>query len=245
MLRPLLFTPSNFTRPQNEGTVPIAVEKQSFGNLEVSFNNEAIKYIEDIRKDSDPQFTFNIIYRFQKVITQSPSHTVINSGDVQVGPIRWLETAPFFTVPRSEWIKLLKMMKYSEVEIFEVNKLVFKNDENLNQAFEYLKEAESQLRLGNYDGVLVDCKLAFESAAKYAANGKTKQGFDLILENVFPDIVKKQTPFNDFIQSISNYSQLGRHADYPHLPIDRDEAEFIYIATLNVFSFISRRFKPY
>jgi hypothetical protein len=234
------------TSHQIQSGALLSLDKDSnlFGKFETNISNEAIKYIEENRKDGDIQFTIKIIYRWQKILNAEKfDFQSIRDGNVPVGPIRWNEATPFITVARSTWVQLLKQLKYSEIELFEVNKLSFSEDENLKQAFEFLREAETQLRSGNHDGVLADCKLAFESAAKYAANGKTQKGFELILEKVFPEHKDKQKPFNEIIQSISDFSQFGRHAGYPHIPISRDEAEFIYIATLDVFSFISRRLK--
>lgn len=212
------------------------------GNLVTEISNEAIGYIENIRKDGDIQFAIELIYRWQNIIRlEKVINENIGNGHVLVGPVYWHKTEPKLNVPRSEWIKILKQLKYSEIELFEVNKLSFSEDEKLKQAFGYVREAETQLRSGNYDGVLADCRSAIESLAKYASEGQVKQGFELIMEKVFPEIQKKQDPFKSLLKNISDFSQLGRHAEYPHLTISRDEAEFILISTLNVFSFLSRR----
>jgi hypothetical protein len=214
------------------------------GDFITSISSEALKLIEDSRKDGDVQLTLNLIYQWQKILqTQVPTNQNLTEGIVQVGPVRWSETSTFYTIPKSTWLNILKQLQYSEIELFEVNKLSFSEDDNLKQAFGYLREAETQLRSGNYDGVLGDCRSAFESAAKYASAGKVEKGFDLILEKSFPGVTQKREPFNGLIDNISKFSHLGRHAGYPPEPISRDEAEFIYIATMDIFSFISRRLK--
>lgn len=214
------------------------------GNLETHLSTEAIKHIEETRRDGDIQFTLKIIYKWQKILNpEKMTSENIQDGNVLVGPVRWSVTEPFFGVARSSWLQILERLGYSEIELFEVNKLSFSNDEKLGKAYEYLQEAKNQLRLNNYDGVLTDCKAAFESAAKFAAAGQVKQGYELISEKVFPGLTEKQKPFNDMIQSISDFMQLGRHAGYPHISISRAEAEFIYVSTLNILSFVSRGFK--
>ena len=213
------------------------------GNIFVSINDEALSFIEEKRNAGDIQLKVKMIYSFQNIIQEVPAKPGENKVFI-VGPVQWRESDPYFNIPKSQWINVLNQLKYSEIELFEVNKGSLISDPNLVQAFNYLTNAQKELRNGNYDGVLVDCRASFESAAKYASEGSLKLGYDLLLDKAFKED-KKRTLLNSHINSINDYSHLGRHADYPSVRIDRDEAEFIFISTLNVFSLLSRRLAKY
>ncbi len=88
---------------------------------------------------------------------------------------------------------------------------------------------------------MAKCHAAFESAARYEAQGDLKKGFDLLLRRAFPESENKSELLNKLIQSLRDYSQLARHENYPALHISRGEAEFTLITSLSLFSVISRR----
>jgi len=144
-------------------------------------------------------------------------------------------------IRRSDWLKRLSEMGWQEYEIFEVAKQPLLADPNLTVAFTRLQEAQNALRSGDYTGVLVKCRAAFESAAKYESNGDIRKGFDSLLARAFRDDEKKQESLSALIKALSDFFHLGRHEQYPVILIARDEAEFVFSASISLFSLLSRR----
>jgi hypothetical protein len=212
------------------------------GTLIAPLSNNAIEYIEKRRMGKDVPLQLRIYYQYQKVVTpgtQEPGQRQLILG----GEVRWIESnASLDAIPHSEWLKRLKEMSWSEIELFEVHRLPLEEDENLGQALRLLKEAEKSLRSGNWKDAIAGCRRAFESAAKYEAQGDMKKGFELLLARALPEHEAKQAATNAVIKALSEYAHtLGRHEQYPALDASREEAEFAFTSTISLFSLLSRR----
>lgn len=209
------------------------------GKLIIPISGEAIRFIEENRRDQDVSLNVNLQYTWQEVI-QVPAN---DKGDMRIfaGRVR-NDTAPVreCVIKRSDWLKRLAEMKWQEYELFEVAQQPLIHDQNLAIALKRLEEAQIALRGGDYSGVLTKCRAAFESAAKHESNGDTRKGFESLLARAFKGDEKKQNTMSSVIKDISEYAHLGRHEQYPAIHIGREEAEFIFCATVSTFSMISR-----
>lgn len=195
----------------------------------------AISFIEHQRKGADVRLRLEIWYQWQEGRRQQAEVT-------NVGPVFWPKTSTIETIPHSEWIKRLSEMQWAEYELFEVAVLVLENDPNLVESLRVLRTAKKKLREGDYAGVLVDCRMAFASAAKYAAEGgELKTGFDALLAQGFPEHPEKPPTLNGFIKAFSDYLHLARHGQYPAIRFTRAEAQFVFATTVSFFSLLSRR----
>lgn len=207
---------------------------------------EAILYVERCRKD-DVLLSLTLEYRTLTLL-QTPN----SRGDNIVVPqISWSRVGMGPAIPRSDWLKRLKEMEWDEIELIEIPKLPLLADKNLEEALRLIEDARIALNNGDHKGVLVKCREALESAAQHEsaeASGKEtsdkrdiKKGFELLLSRTFPEHPSKKGAFDPLIQKLSDYTQLGRHAQYPALNITRAEADFAFTTTVALFSLIGRR----
>lgn len=209
------------------------------GKLIIPIRGEAIRFIEENRRDQDVSLNVTLQYTWQEVI-QVPGN---DKGEMRIfaGRVR-NDTASVqeCVIKRSDWLKRLAEMKWQEYELFEVAKQPLIHDQNLAIALKRLEEAQIALRGGDYSGVLAKCRAAFESAAKHEFNGDTRKGFESLLARAFKGDEKKQNTMHSIIKGISEYAHLGRHEQYPVIHIGREEAEFLFCSTVSMFSMISR-----
>lgn len=227
---------------QNPNTIYLANDHHFQGSLEVNLSKEAIHYIEEFRKEGDIQFHFNIIYRWQKILNENQiTPENMSNGNVLVGPTQWHETQTHYTIARSGWIQLLKQLRYSEIELFEIQKSAIIEKEIWDESMRLFKDAENTFRHGDFEGTLAKCRQSMEGLAKHYSPDDVKAGYALLLEKVFPNNKEKQEPINALITGISNFAHLGRHANNPPVKISKEDAEFVLISTLNLFSFFSQR----
>lgn len=205
-------------------------------SLVVPISSEAIRFIEQNRGDADVQLTLELRCKWQEPQMES-------SGSVVGGGAIYWQSMPtnFQAIPRSEWLKRLNEMEWDEIELFEIAKLPLLEEPSLTEALRLLAEAQTALRNCDYKGVLAKCSEAFESAAKYQAQGDTKQGFESLFSQVLSEFEEKQRVMNSLTERFREYTHFGRHARYPALHISRDEAEFVLTTSLGLFSLISRR----
>ncbi len=209
------------------------------GKLLIPIRGEAIRYIEERRRDQDIALGVNLQYSWQEAI-QVPSsekgQTRLLGGQVNSDTLSVQECV----IKRSDWLKRLAEMGWQEYEIFEVAKQPLLKDQNLTVALQRLVDAQTALRSGDYPSVLAKCRAAFESAAKHESQGDTKKGFESLLARAFAEDTTKQKSADDIIKALSAYAHLGRHEQYPAICIGRLEAEFCFNATVSVFSLLSR-----
>lgn len=72
------------------------------------------------------------------------------------GRIQW-------KIPQSEWVKLLPQLEWSEIELLELPREFLRSHPGLARARERLKDAETALARGDWEGVLQDCRKAYEA----------------------------------------------------------------------------------
>lgn len=207
----------------------------------VPLNAEAIRFVERTRGEDDVQLVLTLRYQHQEAIRVRQQQGGQEKEMLYGGRVKWETTGSSFRVSRSDWVKCLRGLGWTEVELFEILKPELFDDKNLETALTLVREAETALRQHDTKGVLDKCAKAFESAAKYESSGDTKKGFDLLLNRAFPESNDKQSKLNDLIKSLRDYTQLGRHEQYPALHIGRSEAEMVLAVTLSLFSAITRR----
>jgi hypothetical protein len=215
-------------------------EREYTGVLVFPLSAEAIRFIEDTRKQADVAVMPEIAVKYQEVRVEVQK---LQDSVFHAGRVFWqdanVEMPP---IPRSEWLKRLEEMQWSELELFEMPVAPLLADANLTEALRLLREAQDALRMSDHKGVLARCREAFESAAKFQAQGDTKEGFDLLLRRAFPEHEAKRNASDGVIHALSEYAHtLGRHAQYPALHVSRAEAEFAFAATISLFSLLSRR----
>ncbi|MHB8562411.1 MAG: hypothetical protein ACYDDA_00425 [Acidiferrobacteraceae bacterium] len=211
------------------------------GKLVIPMRAEAIRYIEEHRRDLDVSLNLNLRYAWQEAVTVSDGkagNKQTFSGEVYSDTT----SVQGCVIKRSDWLKRLTEMKWQEYELFEIATQPLLSDKNLTVALERLREAQTALRNGDYSGVLAKCRAAFESAAQYESPNNTKLGFDKLLTRTFSSDSNgaKQKRLNGIIEALSEYAHLGRHEQYPSVAIGREEAEFIFSATVSTFSLVSR-----
>jgi HEPN domain-containing protein len=145
-----------------------------------------------------------------------------------------------YTIPQSEWLKLLSQLKWSAIEIFEVPMESLSPDPNLRRAIELLREAQNRFLRGDWPGVLQNCRQAFEAAAADVGQTSDKSSnFQQLLDRVGGG--KKSEKLNEVVKSLSGFCQLGRHEDLPAVSITREDARAALRCTLSIFALLGGR----
>lgn len=159
-------------------------------------------------------------------------------GAPQEGQFLANGTAPIkYKISRSDWVKILSQMKYSELELFEVPLEIFSFDPNLKRAVELLRKAQERFFDGDWNGTLQNCRQSFEAAAsEIGQTGDKKNNFEKLLSRVGPEV--KNSRLNEIIRSISEFCHLGRHEDFPAVEITREDARLMLRCTLSVFALL-------
>jgi HEPN domain len=145
-----------------------------------------------------------------------------------------------YTIPQSEWLKLLSQLKWSAIEIFEVPMESLSSDPNLRRAIDLLREAQNRFVRGDWAGVLQNCRQAFEAAAAEVGRTSDKpSNFEQLLDRVGGG--KKSEKLSDLVKSLSEFCHLGRHEDFPAVCITREDARAALRCALSIFALLGGR----
>jgi hypothetical protein len=202
---------------------------------------EALRFLEEQRQGRDVTLQLALRARWQEALDPAREGAIADRPVYVGGPVSWETSVVGIQIPRSEWLKRLSELRWSETELFEVAALPFREDEKLAESYRFLREAEAALRQTDYNSVLCKCFQAIEAAQQYALQGDTRKGFELLLALAFPMPEEKGEAISGILRRLREYAVLGRPPEYPTFHISREEAEFILTCTLAIFSLISRR----
>jgi len=219
-----------------EGSPELLRDRQFAIQLIAPLSNAAIGFIEENRGGNDLDFQLELQYRWQEALKSAPGSCA--------GKVHWASPslAQFRSVARSSWLKHLAEMQWCESELFEVARGAIGSHQDLSEALSRLNQAQASFRNGDWNGVLLHCRLAMEGTAKvHAKSDDVKRGYEILLNLAMPEHEAKRAALDTLIHALTDYCHLGRHEKYPALQITRSEAEFVYTATLGLFSLLGRR----
>ena len=209
------------------------------GEILVSLTTEAIAWIEEQRAANDVSVVLRLALVWQEASLVQPGHpSLYTSGAVHVS-----SQTPSFTIPQSDWIRLLSQMECSEWWLIELPVQPLLSDPYLKAGLEYLTGAEKLLRQGDYDGCMADCRRSFESIAKHHVPGDSRRGYDRLLERAF--VTEAEQPKRELVRPLLKalsdlIHPLGRHATAPPIPVTRAEAEMVLATSMSILSMITR-----
>ncbi|GAC1344533.1 MAG: hypothetical protein NVSMB27_05630 [Ktedonobacteraceae bacterium] len=212
-------------------------EADAGGTFIAPLSRDAVMWIEEARGQHDVSLTLVLNYQYQDAILRDSDRQLYG------GSVHWGQTQASAHIPRSDWFQRLREMEWSDTAIFEISVMPLQAHPPLTEALRLLHEAQEGLRAGDYKGVLARCREAFESAALYTSpSGNTKEGFELLLADAFPEDEAKRVGLDVTIKGFSKYLHaVGRHAQVPALIVTRGEAEFALATAVSLFSLLSRR----
>jgi hypothetical protein len=205
------------------------------GTMLAPISPNSIRWIEESRGANDVPLAIELQYAWQDTPRPQEAFNPAN------GRVYWETMQSQRRISRSDWLMQLKELQWQDYEIFEISTLPLLNDPNLDEALKRLRQAQDALRHGDPATVLAACHKAFESAAKFhAQSDNVKQGFEVLLQSI-TEQENKRAKLNELIKALRDYSQFGRHENYPPVRITRAEAEFVLASSVGLFSLISRR----
>ncbi len=199
----LFYSMHNLVDP---ATIPAG--QQGLGAIVIPLSDNILTHIEKRRTGGD--VTFRI---YSKLLVSSISKKenmsllgvpyevqFENKGSVSVD----------YTIPQSEWIKILRALGWSELQAFEIPAAKLKAIPGLQRSIDRFNDAQECHRRGDWDESMVNCRKAFEAMIKDATReedlSKAVQAFSGIIGNE-----QKADKFNKMVIALGNFLHLARH----------------------------------
>lgn len=141
------------------------------------------------------------------------------------------------TIPRDKWIKILEGIGYGDYEIVEITRGEM-DKELYSRSISHLKDAQSRLNHGDYDGCLLSCRKAIEAMIKATTKGEGKQveAFKAVLVEQLG--AKRAEYLAGIISRVKEWTNVAAHSQGQPVEYTRAEAAFILNSTTNILYLI-------
>ena len=192
----------------------------SFTVFNLILNSYQVNLLEGIRNGKDLQFKLKIYGEID--------------GDEGSGTTR---DEIIFYVNQSQWLDILKQIKYGEYLLFEVPLPVEKEYENLKSVVDLLNQAKNHFLYGNYDDTVASCRKALESLA-HQLNEKRKQAEAKRQFKEKEQTLSKQQRILLIREVLRHLTHLAHHVSDTGevVPFSRNEANFVMGSTAAIIS---------
>lgn len=216
----------------------IPTGKQGLGAFHIELPAQVIHHIEQRRAGGDVKLRLSSRVIVSQVsgqgdaaILKPPYETQF--GDASLGYLDYL-------IPQSEWIKLLKRLGWSELEILELPIGRLRTTAPLARALERFNDAQQNYRNGDWEATMLNCRKAFEAIVQDATGelnmGKAHQAYISLLGEG-----EKTERFDKLAKYLGEFLHLGRHENPIHVSIKRADAELSLILTGALLTYLSQQ----
>jgi hypothetical protein len=215
----------------------ISPEKSGLGAFHIDLPAQVLQHIEERRAGGDVKLLFSsrVLISDVSVVNNAkilgvPSETAF--GDVGSGRFEYL-------IPQSEWIKVLKSLAWSELEVLEVPTSGLRSVPPLARALERFKDAQECYRRGDWEESMLNCRKAFEAIVQDAIGESDMSK----AHQVFVSIIgegEKANRFDRLARSLGEFLHLGRHENLPHISIKRADSELALLLTGALLTYLGQ-----
>lgn len=144
-----------------------------------------------------------------------------------------------YTIPQSEWIKVLRALAWSELETLEIPSARLRSTPALQRSLDRFNDAQECHRRGDWDESMVNCRKAFEAVIKISTGGedlaKAAQVFTTILGNE-----QKAEKFNKMVVALGNFLHLARHEQVSHVEMKQQDSLLALHLTGAMLAYLGR-----
>ncbi|MFB3886926.1 MAG: hypothetical protein ACE144_17005 [Thermodesulfobacteriota bacterium] len=215
----------------------IASGKQGQGAFHIELPAAVMHHIEQRRAGGDVKLRFYSRVLVCEVLTLNAVATLKPPYETQFGDkVGYFE----YLIPRSEWLKLLKSLSWSELEILEIPSSRLRVVPSLGRALKRFEDAQQNYRNGDWEETMMNCRKAFEAIIQDASGeldmSKAHQVFVSILG---PG--EKADRFDKLAKSLGDFLHLGRHETHPQMSIRRADAEIALLLTGGLLTYLGQQ----
>lgn len=129
-----------------------------------------------------------------------------------------------YHIPQSEWVKILKDMQWSELEIVELPLSILRSNPQLARALKRFTDAQMSYRNGDWDVTMLNCRKVFEAIVQgKSGSADMKDATDVFLSIIADN--EKAKRVDNLIKKLGDFLHLGRHEQLT-IVINRSDAQF-------------------
>jgi len=198
----------------------IPTAKQGLASIVIPLPAMTLQQIEQCREGTD--FTLRIFSRVRACPLYVQGDTQILGAPFETqfgGPNGYFE----YTISQSDWIKALRGLGWSELELLELPSAKIAASPHLARAYKRFEEALEFYHRGDWEETMINCRKAFEAIVK-DTTGKDDLSEG---ETAFRELItepEKAKSINEVVKSFTPFLHLARHEQIPPVPIKPKDA---------------------
>ena len=227
-------------KPHRWGEAPIGQNEEEMGEIVIPLSDGVLRHIEGIREGHDVRLSIDAKVWASSCSRDQPKNAWTMALPTQTAFCQGNRTPFEYEIPQSDWVKLLKTMGWSELELLEIPMAKLRSTPMLSRALQHFDAAQDCFRRGDWDGTMADCRKVFEAAVKdISGKDDMKQGGQEAFRKLIPDQSKADT-LNETTEKFGKYLHLGRHEGLPKVTITPADARLSLYFTGALLSYLGR-----
>jgi hypothetical protein len=212
--------------------------KQGLGAFHVELPAQIIHHIEERRAGGDVKLKVSSRVLVSEVFALNGATTLKPPYESRFGDkgLDYFE----YLLPQSEWLKLLKSLSWSELEILELPSSRLRAIPSLARALQRFEDAQQNFRNGDWEETMMNCRKAFEALVQ-GASGELdmSKAHQVFVSMLGPG--EKADLFNKLAKSLGDFLHLGRHETRPNISIKRADAEIALLLTGGLLIYLGQQ----
>lgn len=215
----------------------IPAGKQGLGAFHIELPTQVIHHIEQRRAGGDVQFKLSSRVIVSEVAASNDLATLKPPYETQFGNTGSVYLD--YLIPQSEWVKLLKGLAWSELEILELPTGKLRTVPQLARALERFTDAQQNYRNGDWEETMLNCRKAFEAIVQDVTGEFNMSKAHQVYVSLLGEGEKTER-FDKLAKHLGDFLHLGRHENPIHISIKRADAELSLILTGALLTYLSQ-----
>ena len=141
-----------------------------------------------------------------------------------------------YPIPQSEWVKVLKDIQWSELEIIELPASILRSNQQLARALKRFNDAKISFRHGDWDATMLNCRKAFEAIVQSISGSAEMKEADGVFLSIIGD-EDKANHVNGIVKELGKFLHLGRH-EQRTIVISRSDAQLALHLTGSLLMYV-------
>jgi len=213
----------------------IAPNKEGYGAFYISLSTKVLQDIEEKRAGNDIILNFSSRVLVSEVFKLNGKN--ILGVPYETDFVDRFNNAFSYLIPESEWIKLLKNLKWSDLEILEFPSAKLRSIPNITRALKRFDNAQLCYWRGDWEETMLNCRKVFEAIVQDITGDKNMKKSQQVIESMVAD-GEKADCLNNLIIELTKFLHLGRHEQLPSVQIRRADAQLALHMTGSLLSYL-------
>lgn len=208
------------------------------GAFHIELPAQILQHIEERRVGGDVNLLLSSRVLISEVLTVNKVRTLGMPFETQFSN---LSSDRFeYLIPQSEWIKLLKGLAWSELELLELPLVKITAIPALTRALQRFEDAQTCYQRGDWAETMMNCRKAFEAVIKDATGeDDLKKGAAKAFESLIGEAQKAQH-LNDVAYNLGQFLHLARHEQLTPIQIKPEDARLALHLTGALLAYLGR-----